>query len=245
MYGIAIFAALNLLAGFILWPTGTTVEDVRNGLLFLREWVPPSSSNLTTGIEASVITIITAFLGASVGIALGLPLSLIGSSRLALLPNSATKIVKYLFAALRSIPEIVVALILLVVFGPGAFAAALAIGFHNIGIFAKLISERLDEATAEQFEAILSVGASRPAASIFGVLPEIWPTVVSQYFYRLEVGVRASIALGLIGAGGIGQHLINHFKTFQYRDVTTDVIVIMILICLVDFVSVRMQRMYV
>ena len=116
---------------------------------------------------------------------------------------------------------------------------------HNTGVFAKLLSDRVDEASNGTFEALVSIGASRTTAAAFGILPEIWPTVVAQYFYRLEVGVRASIALGLIGAGGIGQQLINHFKTFQYREVTTDVIVIMLLIGSVDFLSVRMQRKYV
>jgi phosphonate transport system permease protein len=244
MRAFVLFVVLNVLAGAMLWPKSTTVEDVRNGLVFLSEWVPPGSANLATGIKASCVTVATAFLGSSLGIALGLPLSFAGSSRLALFPFSATSIVRCVFVCVRSVPEIVVALILLVVFGPGPFAAALAIGFHNTAIFAKLISERLDEAPAGSFEAILSVGASRTAAAVFGVLPEIWPTVVSQYFYRFEVGVRASIALGLIGAGGIGQQLVNHFKTFQYRDVTTDVIVIMVVIALVDLASVRMQRMY-
>jgi phosphonate transport system permease protein len=244
MRPIMLLTLATLLAAFLIWPTNTTIDDLRNGVFFLGEWVPPSPIHFLSGVKASVVTIAAAFVGSGLGILFGLPLSFVGSARLALFPNAATAATRYFFVCLRAVPEIVVALILLVVFGPGPFAAAVAIAFHNTGIFAKLISERFDEAPGGSFEALLSVGASRSSAAVFGMLPEIWPTVVAQYFYRLEVGVRASIALGLIGAGGIGQQLINHFKTFQYREVTTDVVVIMVVIGIVDFVSVRIQRTY-
>lgn len=228
-----------------VWPADLAITDVANGIAFLRNWVPPETKGVLVSIRASLITIATAFLGASFGLAIGLPFSLAASSKLALLPVPIVTVLRALFVVVRSLPEIVVALIFLVIFGPGAFAAMLAIALHNAGVFAKLLADRVDEAPAGTFEALIAIGAPRPTAAAFGMLPEVWPSVVAQYFYRLEVGVRASIALGLIGAGGIGQQLINHFKTFQYREVSTDVIVIMIVIGIVDFISIRMQRAYV
>lgn len=228
-----------------VWPAELAIKDVADGIAFLGNWIPPETSGIMVSVRASLITMATAFLGASFGLAIGLPCSLAASSKLGLFPFPVVTALRALFVVFRSLPEIVVALIFLVVFGPGAFAAMLAMSLHNTGVFAKLLSDRVDEASNGTFEALVSIGASRTTAAAFGMLPEIWPTVVAQYFYRLEVGVRASIALGLIGAGGIGQQLINHFKTFQYREVTTDVIVIMFLIGTVDFCSVRMQRKYV
>jgi phosphonate transport system permease protein len=236
-----------LLVGALLATRPATIGlgDIIDGVKFLRHWMPPSSQNLTVVLLASMVTLSTAFLGASVGLAIGLPLAFLASARLAMLPRPLMGILRSTFVVLRSIPEIVVALILLVIFGPGPFSAVLAISFHNCGVLAKLLAERIDEASHGTFEALIAAGAPKSTAATFGMLPEIWPSVLAQYFYRLEVGVRASIALGLIGAGGIGQQLINHFKTFQYREVSTDVLVIMIVIGIVDFISIRMQRSYV
>lgn len=238
---LSIATALSIVA---IWPTDLAFSSIFDGFAFLRQWLPPSDAHVSLAFRSSFTTIAIAFLGASIGLVLGLPVALVGSSRAGACSPAVMLVLRAAVVVVRSTPEIVVALCLLVVFGPGPFAAMLAIAFHNSGVFAKLLTERIDEAPAGTFEALISLGAPRATAMVFGMLPEIWPSVVAQYFYRLEVGVRASIALGLIGAGGIGQQLINHFKTFQYREVSTDVIVIMIVIGVVDFISVRMQRAY-
>jgi phosphonate transport system permease protein len=124
-----------------------------------------------------------------------------------------------------------------VVVGLGPFTAILAIFLHNIGVLGKLISELIEAADPDPQEALRSVGANRAMVALYGILPQIIPNVLSQYFYRLEVAVRTSLILGFIGAGGIGQQLFIHFKIFQYEKVAVDVMMIMILVVMIDYVS--------
>jgi phosphonate transport system permease protein len=73
--------------------------------------------------------------------------------------------------------------------------------------------------------------------ALYGILPQIIPNVLSQYFYRLEVAVRTSLILGFIGAGVVGQQLFIHFKIFQYEKVAVDILMIMILVVMIDYFS--------
>ncbi|WP_338021942.1 PhnE/PtxC family ABC transporter permease [Anaerobacillus isosaccharinicus] len=79
-------------------------------------------------------------------------------------------------------------------------------------------------------------------AVLFSILPQIWPNVLSHFFYRFEVAIRTSLILGFIGAGGIGQLLFNHFQTFQYKSVAMDIFVIIVLVVLVDFVGGKIRE---
>jgi phosphonate transport system permease protein len=140
-------------------------------------------------------------------------------------------------SALRSIPEIVFGLIFVTAFGLGPFAAVLAIILHNIGVLGKLISELIEAADSGPQEAMRSVGASKWVGHLFAILPQIWPNVLSQYFYRFEVAIRTSLILGFIGGGGIGQQLFNHFQSFYYTAVALDIVLIMIMVIIVDFIG--------
>ena len=125
-------------------------------------------------------------------------------------------------------------MILLTTLGLGPFPAVLAITFHNIGVMGKLISELIEAADTGPQEAMKAVGAKRWVASLFSILPQIWPNVLSNFFYRFEVAIRTSLILGFIGGGGIGQRLFNDFNTFNYSSVSLDVLIIMVMVILVD-----------
>jgi phosphonate transport system permease protein len=137
----------------------------------------------------------------------------------------------------RSIPEIVFGLILLTALGLGPFPAVLAIMFHNTGVLGKLVSELIESADPGPQEAMKAVGSKDWFASLFSILPQIWPNVLSQFFYRFEVAIRTSLILGFIGGGGIGQRLFNDFKSFQYSSVSLDVLLIMLLVIVVDSIG--------
>ncbi|ARK30848.1 phosphonate ABC transporter, permease protein PhnE [Halalkalibacter krulwichiae] len=188
----------------------------------------------------SLVTLAMAFLGTFLALLVALPLSFLAAKN-----TSGTKTmygtVRGSLSALRSIPEIVFGLIFVSAFGLGPFAAVLAIILHNIGVLGKLISELIESADHGPQEAMRSVGATKWVAQIFSIIPQIWPNVLSQYFYRFEVAIRTSLILGFIGGGGIGQQLFNHFQSFYYTAVALDIILIMILVIVVDFVGARIR----
>ena len=209
-------------------------KDFQNMLDFLSQWFPVNWSILPNMINKSVHTLAMAFLGSALGLLVAFPISFFAAR------NTSANIFLYSFIRVflsffRSVPEIVFGLILLTTLGLGPFPAVLAITIHNVGVLGKLISELIEAAETGPQDAMKSTGAKEWIANIFAIVPQIWPNVLSHYFYRFEVAIRTSLILGFIGGGGIGQQLFNHFKTFQYSSVAIDVMLIMIMVIIVDF----------
>ncbi|MFT4414277.1 phosphonate ABC transporter, permease protein PhnE [Fredinandcohnia humi] len=208
-------------------------RDFTNMIDFLSQWFPIDFTSLPRMLLDSVETLAMAFLGSIFGLLIALPISFLAAR------NTTPSFFIYhslrLFLSfVRSVPEIVFGLILLTALGLGPFPAVLAIMFHNVGVLGKLLSELIEAAQRGPQEAMRAVGAEDWFASLFSILPQIWPNVLSQYFYRFEVAIRTSLILGFIGGGGIGQRLFNDFKSFQYPSVSLDVALIMIIVIFVD-----------
>jgi phosphonate transport system permease protein len=209
-------------------------KDFRNMIDFLSHWFPMDFSALSKMLQDSIETLAMAFLGSFFGLVLGLPLSFLAARNTS--PSSFIfHLTRVGLSFVRSVPEIVFGLILLTALGLGPFPAVLAIMFHNIGVLGKLIAELIEASDPEPHEALKAVGAKNWLASLFSIMPQIWPNILSSYFYRFEVAIRTSLILGFIGGGGIGQRLFNDFKTFQYTSVSLDVLIIMTIVILVDF----------
>lgn len=211
----------------------TKFKDFRNMIDFLYHWFPMDTSQLPNMIEDSFETLAMAFLGSFLGLIIALPISFIAAKNTSPSPF-LFHLSRVVLSFVRSIPEIVFGLILLTALGLGPFPAVLAIMFHNIGVLGKLVSELVEASDPGPQEAMKAVGAKNWFAYLFSILPQIWPNVLSHYFYRFEVAIRTSLILGFIGGGGIGQRLFNDFKTFQYPAVSLDVLIIMIIVIVVD-----------
>ncbi|MFC7370736.1 phosphonate ABC transporter, permease protein PhnE [Fictibacillus iocasae] len=229
-----------VLAGFVagsMYVTGfdfTKFQDFRNMADFISKWFPMNTESLPFLLEESLVTIAIAFLGSLFGLLAGFPFSFLAARNTSRFPT-VFMMTRTLLSFLRSVPEFVFGLILLTALGLGPFPAVLAIILHNIGVLGKLVSELIESADKGPVEAMKASGASRWSANIVSILPQIWPNVLSQFFYRFEVAVRTSLVLGLIGGGGIGQQLFIHFKTFQYQLVSGDVLLIMLMVIAIDF----------
>ncbi|WP_234998507.1 phosphonate ABC transporter, permease protein PhnE [Salirhabdus sp. Marseille-P4669] len=211
-------------------------KDFRNMIDFLSQWFPMSTTEWKGMLEDSVLTVAMGFLGSFLGLLISLPISFLAARNTA--PNKLTfHSSRVLLSFVRSIPEIVTGLVLLTAIGLGPFPAVLAILFHNVGVLGKLISELIEASDPGPREAMTAVGAKRGFANLISILPQIWPNVLSNYFYRFEVAIRTSLILGFIGGGGIGQRLFNDFKTFHYSAVALDVLLIMGMVVLVDVIG--------
>ncbi|GKW45995.1 phosphonate ABC transporter, permease protein PhnE [Planococcus sp. NCCP-2050] len=216
-------------------------KDFRNMIDFLSQWFPMDFSLLPNMVQDTLETLAMAFLGSVFGLLIALPISFLAAR------NTSPSPILFQFSRIalsfvRSIPEIVFGLILLTTLGLGPFPAVIAIMFHNIGVFGKLISELIEAADPGPQEAMKAVGSKTWVANLFSILPQIWPNVLSQFFYRFEVAIRTSLILGFIGGGGIGQRLFNDFKTFQYSSVSLDVLIIMIMVIIIDFLASSIRK---
>lgn len=216
-------------------------RHIANTWEFLKEAWPPRWSIVPDTARASVTTLQIAVMGTTLPLLVALPLSFL-AARTTSPSRWLYNVLRGYLSFLRSVPEFVFALVLIPAIGLGPFPGVIALGLHNLGVLGKLISELIESAPTGPQEAMAATGASRTLVMFFGVLPQIVPDVISQAFYRLEVNVRASVLLGFIGAGGIGQDLFIAFRVFQYREVVIHVAAILLLVVLVDYASAFIRK---
>jgi phosphonate transport system permease protein len=142
----------------------------------------------------------------------------------------------------RSVPDLLYASLFVTVVGTGALSGILALVLFNIGILVKLVSEALDGLDRGGQEAALASGASWFKANRAAMVPEVAPTYLSQAIYVLELNIRASTVIGLVGAGGLGM-LIDKVRTFyQYHYLSMIIFEILILVVLLELLSSFTRR---
>lgn len=215
---------------------------IKNTVHFISgKWFPPDWSVLSKVWKEALITLQIALVGTSLSLFIALPLSFLAASNTTPF-KGVYQITRGFLSFLRSVPEIVFALVLIPTVGLGPFGGTLALVLHNIGVLGKLISERIEASQLGPQEAIMSVGGTKFAVITFGIIPQIMPNILSDAFYRLEVNIRASLILGIIGAGGIGQLLFIHFKIFEYQKVTVDTLIILLMVIGVDYLGSKIRK---
>jgi len=142
----------------------------------------------------------------------------------------------------RGVSEMVWALLFVATVGLGPFPGVLALMVHSIGALTKFFAEAVDNIHEETISTMMSTGASRIQVIFQGIIPEVLPSFVSYILYYFEHNIRAATVLGIVGAGGIGFELLTSLKLFKYREVSTIVLVILILITIVDKFSSLIRR---
>ena len=144
---------------------------------------------------------------------------------------------KIVLAIIRSFPEIVLALMFIKAVGPGSAAGVLALGFHSVGMLAKLFSEAIENLEDGPNEAVTSVGGSKFNVIMFSTMPNLMPALISNTLYRFDVSIRSASILGLVGAGGIGYPLIIALQYRQWNRVGIILLGIIIMVVIVDWIS--------
>lgn len=146
---------------------------------------------------------------------------------------------------LRSVPELISALFLVLAFGFGAVPGIAALGLHSTGFLAKFFAEDIESADVRPQEAIAVTGAGRLKVLRLAVLPQVLPSFAGLTLYILDRNVRMATVIGLVGAGGIGQELKGRFDMFQYDRVGTLLLIIFLTVLLLDFLAARIRRVLI
>lgn len=145
--------------------------------------------------------------------------------------------------AARGINEIIFSLIFVAAVGLGPFAGVLALSIHGAGMLGKFFAEAIEEVDPGPVNALRATGANAAQTVTFGILPQVLPSWVAAVLYRMEVNLRASTVLGIVGAGGLGFDLMSSLKLFQYQDTAVCVLVILAMVMSADYVSTRLRTM--
>ena len=153
-----------------------------------------------------------------------------------------SRIGKIVLAIIRSFPEIVLALMFIKAVGPGSAAGVLALGFHSVGMLAKLFSEAIENLEDGPNDAIRAVGGSKIHVIMFSILPNLMPALISNTLYRFDVSVRSASILGLVGAGGIGYPLIIALQYRQWNRVGVILLGIIAMAVVIDWISGMIRK---
>ncbi|MDZ7835500.1 MAG: ABC transporter permease subunit [Alkalibacterium sp.] len=105
-----------------------------------------------------------------------------------------------------------------------------------------MLSETTEGISQGPLDAIMASGGNKLQIIRYGVIPQILPYYASYALYVLEINVKASVVLGFIGAGGIGQLLNRNMKFFRYDRLSMILLVLFATITTIDFVSNRVRR---
>ena len=203
--------------------------------VFLR-MIPPDFSDFQTLFVSMIETVEIALMGTLLAISLSIPLSILSAKNLT--PNPFTySVCKTITIFFRSLPEFIVAMILVIAIGFGPMPGILALGLHTMGFLAKFYAESIEHIDMSPVTSLEMMGASKSQAFVFGVIPQIMPSFIGNNFYILDRNIRMATMLGIVGAGGIGYELQSSFRMFEYERVSAIIIIIFVTIYILDMIS--------
>ncbi|MDR7271428.1 phosphonate transport system permease protein [Pelomonas saccharophila] len=232
---IASFWSLDLQWAALLGP-----EALASMGRFASSFFPPETAPAflaKTGwalLETLAMSAIGTALAVGGGLLLALPAAGTGVARAA---------ARLVLNALRSVPELVWASLLLILSGLGPLPGTLALALHTSGVLGRLFAESFENASPEVALALRQRGVGAGRVWLFATLPQTLPQLVSYTLYRWENNIRAASVLGVVGAGGLGQMLSYHLGLFQMHETCTVLIAMIALVGLVDALSWAARRM--
>jgi len=197
--------------------------------------------NFPTWVRLLLDTVLIAFVATTLGVAGAFALCFAASDNLA--PNRFVyHLARRSLEVLRTVPELVFALLFVFAFGLGAMAGVLAIALHTMGVLGKLFSEINETVSERALEGVVAAGAARGQVIRYGIVPRVLPGFVSYTLLRFEINVRSASVIGFVGAGGIGQELMFVINQFIYRDISAILLLLIITVALVDIASEWMRH---
>ncbi|EBA05837.1 phosphonate ABC transporter, permease protein PhnE [Sagittula stellata] len=237
-WGLIAAFAVYLVAAVSTIPVdwGRVYEGLDRGWQFVLAFTHPDFvtrwSDIWDGLAESIIMTVAASV---VGIAISIPIGLGAARNIAPLPVYV--ICRAIIAISRALQEIIVAILLVAIFGFGPLAGFLTLSFATIGFLSKLLAEDIEAMDRVQAEAIRASGARWMQWINYGVQPQVMPRLVGLSMYRIDINFRESAILGLVGAGGIGATLNTAFDRYEYDTAAAILILIIGIVMGLEYLS--------
>lgn len=220
---------------------GAILSNWQNGANKLAQMLQPNLEFLPRTLGPMLETLQMALVGAAISAAISVPLTLWAAS--ATNPNGVTRtIVRTVVNVVRAVPDLVYATILVAMVGVGALPGVLTLLLFDIGIIVKLVSEAIDSVEHPYMEAGRAAGGTQLQINRATALPQVWPLFSNQWLYVLELNVRISAILGIVGAGGIGRILDERRGFYAYGDVSVIILEILVVVILIELFSNLLRR---
>ncbi|MFD1812443.1 phosphonate ABC transporter, permease protein PhnE [Rhodococcus gannanensis] len=215
-----------------LGTTGTT----------LALFFPPGTGGIWDElVKELVVTVQIALAATFIGLLIAVPVGILAARNVAPNPGVA-RFFRITIVVIRGIPDLIIAIVFIVITGLGATAGALALSLGAVGLLSKLIADSLEETDIRVQQAVTASGATRGQTFVASTLRQSAPALVAHLFYQLDVNIRAATLLGVVGAGGIGFYLMNAARVMQFDVVTTIVLMVFVVVMAVEGVAMWMRR---
>jgi phosphonate transport system permease protein len=256
-----LFWALALVV--IFWPMLVATEfkpwilfeasNLKPTLNFLGDMIPPKmdAEFLKMVAKETWRTVAIATAGITLALVIALPLTLLATRTLSIsslsgkMSASASAMrtaVRWIMIILRSVPELIWALVFVRVVGLGPTAGVIAIALTYGGMLGKVYAEILESGDTHSTQTLMRNGSGRLQAFFYGLLPQNAAELTSYTVYRWECAIRSSAVLGFVGAGGLGQQMDVSMKMFAGAEVATMLIVFGLLVWLADSISSWLRK---
>lgn len=244
-----------LIGGVVLFLVGTTwwaadgigfslVEilcNIAGGTRLIVESWPPDFAFLPQLAQPMLETVYIAIIGTVVGGITAIPIAVLAARNLT--PNRPTWLVDRNFMnVLRTLPDLFWAMLFATAVGFGPIAGSLALSVFTVAVISKLYSESLESIDMGTCEAVRSAGGSWLQMVQFGALPQALQHYVSYTLYAFELNIRASVVLGLVGAGGIGMILETQRANFEYERVTMIILAVLVAVLIIEEISEAIRK---
>lgn len=239
--GLAVVMAVTLWSAYQIGFVFPSLRDLTRGSEIIAEFVRPNWSFIFRVREAWLETLYIAVIAAVVGNGAALFISLLASR-----VTSPNRFVyqgsKTALSVVRALPDVAYGLLFVAAVGHGALAGIIALVLFNIGVNAKLTSETIDAVDPGPVEAADAVGANRLQRAWASVVPQIMPSYMSYSLYVFELNIRASVVIGIVGGGGIGQVLRVQLNQFNFGNIGALIVALFVVVFVLDRVSIWLRR---
>jgi len=198
----------------------------------LHSWWGPLRDSLAMSVAATALAVL-----------LAIPVALLGARNTS--PHPAVYwVARMVLNTLRSVPELIMAIVFVAAVGFGALPGALALGIHSAGMVGKFFAESIEHADDEPIEAARAAGATSAQVILHGVLPQVLPQLADVTIYRWEYNFRASVVVGVVGAGGIGFYIQTYVRSFQYDKAASVTIAVVVMVIAIEAINVALRRRF-
>ncbi|WP_257160291.1 phosphonate ABC transporter, permease protein PhnE [Corynebacterium cystitidis] len=243
------FATMALIVVLTVWAilqVDLSFTQILSGLANIPEtmalFFPPSTGGaLDSMIEALIVTIQIALAATLIGAIIAIPVGVLAARNVV-----SNKYVHGFFrgfiVVVRGIPELILAIIFVVISGLGGVAGTLALSVGAVGLLSKLVADSLEETDVEVQDAVRTAGATGPQVFFSATIRQAAPAFVSHTLYLLDTNIRSATLLGVVGAGGIGFLLLNASRINQFQVVTMILILMVVVVLVVEALSMWMRK---
>lgn len=208
---------------------------------FMKRFLNPDFSYIPKIVGPMILTIKMSVVGTVAGVILAVPFAFLATT--VVTKNFIlTGIIRFFLDVIRTIPNLLLAALLVAVIGIGEFTGVMTIAVFTFGMVSQLIYEAIETIDYGPIEAAESIGANKVQTAVWSVFPQILNQIASYTFYALEINVRASTVLGYVGAGGIGVILNSSLALLRYDRVSVIILMILVVVIIVDGLSEAIRR---